>query len=128
MTAQVRQNIYAAWFDGDVTAMEALRSLCDDYEEIEQAYKDYDGLRNQTRDQMSNVLEKLDGKAEIKGFGKLSLTAPSITEGYDKAKIRDLILDLVSDYPDIAARLAACSTQSMRAGGLRIEREKPRTV
>ena len=124
MTAQVRQNTYAAWLDGDVTAMEALRSLCDDYEEIEQSYKDYEGLRNQTRDQLSHVVEKLDGKVEVKGFGVLTLTAPTITEGYDKKLIRDLIMDLVADYPDIAGRLAACATKSARAGGLRIEREK----
>lgn len=124
MTAQVRQNVYAAYLDGDVTAMEALRSLCSDYEEIESSYKDYEALRNTIRDQLSNVVEKLDGKAEVKGFGKLTLTAPTITEGYDKKLIRDLIMDLVVDYPDIAGRLSACATKSMRAGGLRIEREK----
>jgi hypothetical protein len=124
MTAQVRQNTYGAWLDGDVTAMEALRSLCADYEEIESSYKDFESLRNTVRDQMSNVLEKLDGKAEIKGFGKLTLSAPSVTEGYDKAQIRAIILDLIADYPDIAGRLAACATKSMRAGGLLIEREK----
>lgn len=124
MTVQVRQNVYGAWIDGDVTAMEALRSLCADYEEIESSYKDFESLRNVTRDQISNVLEKLDGKAEIKGFGKLTISAPSITEGYDKAQIRAIILDLIADYPDIAGRLAACATKSMRAGGLRIEREK----
>ena len=125
MTAQVRQNIYAAWQDGDVTAMEAIRSLCSDYEEIEQSYKDFEGLRNQTRDQLSQVVERLDGRVDVKGFGVLTITPPSITEGYDKTKIRDLIMDLVADYPDIAARLAACSTKSARAGGLRIERDKP---
>ena len=124
MTAQVRQNVYAAWLDGDVTAMEALRSLCADYEEIEQSYKDFEGLRNQTRDQLSQVVEKLDGKVELKGFGVLTITNAVVTEGYDKAKIRDLIMDLVADHPDIAARLAACSTKTARAGGLRIEREK----
>lgn len=124
MTAQVRQNTYAAWLDGDATAMEALRSLCSDYEEIEASYKDYEALRNTVRDQLSQVVEKLDGKVVLKGFGTLTLSPPSITEGYDKAQIRAIILDLVADYPDIAARLAACSTKSMRAGGLRIEREK----
>ena len=128
MTTQVRQNIYAAYLDGDATAMEALRSLCDDYEEIEQSYKDFEGLRNQTREQMSHVVDRIGGKVEVRGFGTLTITAPTISEGYDKAKIRDLIMDLVADYPDIAARLAACAIKSARSGGLRIEREKPRTV
>ncbi len=128
MTVQIRQNIYAAYLDGEATAMEAIRSLCDDYEELDKAYKDYEGLRNQTREQMSHVVDRIGGKVEVKGFGMLTITAPTISEGYDKAKIRDLIMDLVADYPDIAARLAACATKSARSGGLRIEREKPRTV
>lgn len=124
MTAQVRQNVYAAWLDGDATAMEALRSLCNDYEELDSAYKDYDTMRGTVRDQLSQIVEKLGGKAEVKGFGTLVVTSATITEGYDKKLIRDLIMDLVADYPDIAARLSACATKSMRAGGLRIEREK----
>lgn len=120
----VRQNIYAAYLDGDASAMEALRSLCSDYEEVEQSYKDFEGIRNQLREQIGNVLLKLDGKATIKGFGTLTLTDPVITKGYDKAKIQALINELVGDYPDIAARIVACETKSARAGSLRIEREK----
>lgn len=126
MTTVVRQNIYVAWQDGDVTAMEALRSLCGDYEELDQTYRQFEQMREQTREQISNVLVKLDGKAEIKGFGKLTLMEPSIVKGFDKAKIQTLINELVADYPDIAARLAACETKTARAGGLRIEREKAR--
>lgn len=125
MIAQVRQNIYAAFLDGDATPTEALRSLCDDYEEIEASYKDFERLKDQTREQISLVLTKFDGgKAEVKGFGKLSLTEPSIVKSFDKAKIQALINELVPDYPDIAARLVACETKSARAGGLRIERDK----
>ena len=51
--------------------MEALRSLCADYEEIEQSYKDFERIREATRDQISTVLVKLNGKAEVAGFGKL---------------------------------------------------------
>lgn len=128
MNAPVIQNGYMAWVEGDATAMEALRSLCADYEELDKAYNDYKGMREQTRDQMSRVVEKLDGRAYVGGFGVLSLAPPSVTEGYDKKLIRELILDIITEYPEIASRLAACSTQSMRAGGLRIEREKPHTV
>ena len=124
MTAPIIQNGYMAWVEGDATAMEALRSLCADYEELDKAYNDYKGMREQTRVQMSNVVEKLDGRATVTGFGTLSIAPPSVTEGYDKQMIRDLIFDLLNEHPEIASRLAACSTQSMRAGGLRIEREK----
>lgn len=124
MAVMVRQNVYAAFLDGDVSAMEALRSLCDDYEEVEQSYKDFEKIRESLRDQIGNVLLKLDGTATVKGFGKLILADPVIVKGFDKVKIQALINDLITDYPDIAARLVACETKSARAGGLRIERER----
>ena len=125
MTAQIRQNIYGAWLDGDVTAMEALRSLCDDYEELDKAYKDYEGLREQTRDQIGNVLVKIGDKVEIKGFGTLTLMAPQIVEGFDKRALNDLIIQLIEDgYAPIAQQIAACKAKTSRTGGLRIEREK----
>lgn len=124
MTVLVRQNTYGAWLDGDVSAMEALQALCNDYEELDDTYKQFEKLREMTRDHMGNVLVKLDGKAEIKGFGTLTISAPVVVESFDKAKVQALINDLVIEHPDIAARLLACKTKSSRAGGLRIERER----
>jgi len=124
MTATVRQNIFAAWLDGDVTAYEALRSLCDDYEEIEQSYKDFERLRAGVRDQISTVMLKLGDKVEVKDFGTVLMTAPSIVTSYDKAKVKALIEEWSADFPEFAEALRACETKSSRAGGLRIEREK----
>lgn len=127
MTTLVRQNVYAAWLDGDVTAVEALRSLCADYEELDQTYRQFETLRDAARAQISEVLARLDGKAEIKGFGTLMLTEPSIVKGFDKTKLRTLMQELTDEgEPSIADRIAACETKSARAGGLRIEREKER--
>ncbi len=126
MTILVRQNIYAAFLDGEATAMEALRSLCSDYEEIESSYKDFERIRESVREQIGNVLLKLDGsRAIVDGFGVLMLTSPSVTVSYDKAKIRDLICALIEeDNEAMAERIEACQAKSMRAGGLRIERER----
>jgi len=125
VTAQVRQNVYAAYLDGDVTAMEALRSLCADYEELDSTYQDFGKMRDQTRDQISNVLVKIGDKAEIKGFGVLTLMQPSIVEGFDKKALTELIVALTLEgNTDVAQRLAACRTKTARAGGLRIERER----
>lgn len=127
MTAQVRRNTYAAWIEGDVTAMEALRSLCSDFEELDATYKDFEGLRDQTRDQISNVLVKIGDRVEIKGFGLLMLMQPSIVEGFDKKALTELIVALTLEgQTDLAQRLAACRTKTARSGGLRIEREKTR--
>jgi hypothetical protein len=105
--------------------MEALRSLCSDYEELEAAYKDYERLREGAREQISNVLSRIGDKVEIKGFGVLTLTAPSIVTGYDKQKVAALVNELIDEGEStIAERLTACRTKTARAGGLRIEREK----
>lgn len=120
----VRQNIYAAYLDGDVSPVETLRTLCDEYEEIDSTYRDFEKIRESVRAQISVVVEKLGGKATVKGFGELKLMEPGITQGFDKAMLRALINDLIGDYPDIAARIVACETKSARAGSLRIEREK----
>ncbi len=124
MSLQLRQNVYAAYIDGDVTPIEALRSLCSDYEELDQTYKQFETMREQTRQQISEVVAKLGGKVSLSGFGELRITEPSIVKGFDRAQIQALINELVGDYPEVAARLAMCETKSMRAGGLRIEREK----
>ena len=124
-TLFVESPMYTAWQDGDATPMEALRNLCMDLGEIESELDPLTAQRETVRNQISEVLARVDGeKAEIKGFGVVRLTQASITKGYDKAKIQALINALIEDYPDIAARLVACETQTMRAGGLRIEREK----
>lgn len=125
MTVHVRQNIYGAWLDGEATAMEALRSLCNDYEELDATYKSFEGMREQTREQISNVMVKLGDRVEVKGFGILTMTAPTITEGFDKKALTELVNALVAEGQfEIAQRIAACKTRTSRAGGLRIEREK----
>jgi hypothetical protein len=124
MTTLIRQNIFAAWLDGDVSDMEALRSLCADYEEIESSYKDFERIKAATRDQIARVMVKLGDKVEVNGFGTVLMTAPSIVSGYDKAKIKALIEEWSGDFPEFAEALAACETKSSRAGGLRIERER----
>ena len=122
MTVMVRQNIFAAWLDGDATDMEALRALCSDYEEIESSFKSFERIKADTRDQIARVMCKLGDKVEVKGFGVVLMTSPSIVSGYDKAKVKALIEEWSSDFPEFSEALAACETKSSRAGGLRIER------
>lgn len=125
MTILVRQNTYGAWLDGDVSAMEALTALCSDYEELDDTYKQFEKLREMTREHIGNVLVKIDDKVEIKGFGTLTIAAPTISEGYDKKALNQLIDALVQEgNSEVAQRIMACRTRSSRAGGLRIEREK----
>ncbi len=124
MIAHVRQNIYGAWLDGDVTAMEALNSLMDDYGELDQSYKDFEGMREQTRNQISEVMTKLDDRVAVKGY-VLTMMAPQVVEGYDKKALTELVIALTLEgNTDLAQRVASCRTKTARTGGLRIEREK----
>jgi hypothetical protein len=122
--AQVRQNIYGAWLDGEVTALEALNSLMDDYGELDQSYKDFEGMREQTRNQISEVMTKLDDRVAVKGY-VLTMMAPQVVEGYDKKALNALVFELIDEGESpIADRIRACATKSARMGSLRIERAK----
>jgi serine kinase of HPr protein (carbohydrate metabolism regulator) len=105
--------------------MEALNSLCNDYEELDDAYKSYEGMREQTRDQISTVMVRVADKVEIKGFGVLTMMAPQAVEIVDKSKLKALIYELIDEgEPAIADRIRSCIEKRARVGSLRIEREK----
>lgn len=120
------QNVYGAWKDGDATAMEALRSLCDDYEELDQTYKQFEAQREVVRVQISEVLARVEGEqAEIKGFGTLRITAATLGHKWDGMALTTLAAELENVGLDgIAKRIMACRSNTSRSGGLRIEREK----
>lgn len=112
------------WADGRMNDADALRALCRDLGEVESQLAPLEAERQQLRDQISRVLDRAGGKAQIAGFGGLEITSPSIVRSYDKKALDRLLLDLASEAPEMAARIAQCRTESARAGGLRITREK----
>ena len=112
------------WHNGRITDQEALRSLCGDLGEVESMLQPLESERVNLRDQISHVLDRLGGRAEVAGFGRLELSAPAIVRGYDKRRLDELLDELASEAPEVAARIAACRIESARAGGLRITREK----
>ncbi len=116
--------IFEDWRDGLIADADALRALCRDLGEVESQLAPLDAERTQLRDQISRVLDRAGGKAEIAGFGKLELSAPAIVKSYDKKRIDELLIALTAEAPEIAARIAQCRTESARAGGLRVTREK----
>lgn len=120
-------SVYQEWVDGYVTPMQAIRSLCMELGEVESDLAPLQEQREQLRVQIGEVLARVgEPKVTIKGFGALSLTGPSITQKYDTRMI-DAIIDELTEAgnTELAQKLAACKGKSMRAGGLRIERERP---
>lgn len=112
------------WQDGRLTDDQALRALASDLGEVESQLAPIEAEKAALRDQISRVVERIGGVAQIAGFGKLEITAASVVVSYDKRQIEDLLIDLTTTHPEIAARLAACRTRGSRAGSLRITREK----
>lgn len=112
------------WQDGKLTDIQALRALCRDLGEVESQLAPLEAERAALRDQISHVLDRLGGTTEITGFGKLEITAPSIVKSYDKKRLDQLLIDLAAEAPELVARIAACRTESARAGSLRITRQK----
>ncbi len=117
--------IFDDWRDGTISDVEALHALASDLGEIESQLAPLEAERQNLRDQLSQVVNHLGGRASVAGFGKLELTAPSLAKSYDKKRLDQLIIDLATDAPELAQLVAACRTESPRAGSLRITREKP---
>jgi hypothetical protein len=114
------------WQNGTITDEQALRSLSSDLGEVESQLAPIEAEKHILRDQISQVLERAGGATTIAGFGRLEITAPAVVVSYDKKQIEELLIDLTTTHPDIAARLAACRVKGTRSGSLRITREKHR--
>ena len=117
-------NIFEQWEAGEVSDEQALRSLASDLGEVESQLAPIEQEKQALRDQISRVLDHAGGTATIAGFGRLEITAASVVVSYDKKQIEELLIDLTTTHPEIAARLAACRVKGTRAGSLRITREK----
>jgi len=120
--------IFDDWRDGTISDVEALHALASDLGEIESQLAPLEAERQNLRDQLSQIVSHLGGRASVAGFGKLELTSASVTRSYDKKRIQALVLDLVAEgNVEVAQRIALCETELSRAGSLRITREKPKS-
>lgn len=117
-------SIFDDWQDRNVTDAQALQALASDLGEVESQLAPMEQEKQALRDQISLVLEHYGGAATIAGFGRLEITAASVVVSYDKKQIEELLIDLTTTHPEIAARLAGCRVKGTRAGSLRITREK----
>lgn len=117
--------MFDEWEAGNLSDVQAARALASDYGELEDELMPLLRQRDELRDQLSRVVAHMGGKAEIPGFGMMQMAAPSITNSYDAKALDNLVLSLIADgCTDVAESITACRRQSMRAGSLRITREK----
>ena len=122
-------NNLEAWRDGYLTDMEALRALCSDLGEVESDLEPLNQQREQLREQISDVVVKSGGQAEVRGFGTLQWAPPSEIKSYDTKQLNELIITLSAiggAAAEIAQQIAKCKKFTPRKGFLRISREKPK--
>lgn len=116
--------ILEEWQEGRISDMEALRALAIHLGEVESEIAPLEAEKAALRETIGLILDRVGEPVQIAGFGRMELSAPAIVQSFDKKQLDALIEDLENENPDLAARIAACRTKSMRAGGVRITREK----
>lgn len=125
MTAYEHElDIYTQWLEGHAGPHEVLRQLAMDLGEVESELAPLEEARQVLRTRISHVVDRIGGKAEIPGFGKLEITSATKTVSYDRKQLDQLTIALLEEYPHIARLITECRTESARAGSLRIVRDK----
>lgn len=121
---------YKKWKeDGDLTPMEALRSMCSELGEVEDEINiltsPHEKRRLELRKQIEEVMDRIDHPVTIKGFGDIQVIASSESYKYDKKLVDRLIVTLVSAGDKFTAdMIKECRVRTTYTGGLRITREK----
>lgn len=118
------QQIIDDYDNGRITSTQALRALCNDLGECADEQITLDTQHKQLRAAIERIVLK-EGTTEVQGFGRLMMVAPSTTNKYDVKRLDALVLTLMQvGEHDIAAQIAECRTEGVRAGYLKIDREK----
>lgn len=116
---------FAEWDAGTITDTQALHALAMELGEVESELAPLEAQRQRLRDELSRVVAHMGGKAEVAGFGQLTMTAPSVSRSYDAKGLDELCLQLIQDgYGPIAEQIARYCRESARTGSLRIVRER----
>ena len=103
-----------------------LNTLCQDLGEVEDQIKSLNDERDRLRAHISEIVERLGGKAHLRGFGTLQIASPTVVASYDRKGLDGLIKTLLANgHDDLAATIKEHRRESMRTGGLRITRDQP---
>lgn len=118
--------VFKQWQSGEIPLEAALPTLCSHFAQLDDMATLLEEQLKTVRDQLSQVIQATGGKAEIPQFGKLQLTGPQTVSSFDRKLLEELVTNLqAAGNSEIAAAIAACKSESNRAGGLRISRSRP---
>jgi hypothetical protein len=114
------KDAYTEWEEGNLEVGAALRATWSDLREVESQLAPLEAERQRLREQVGRLVAEVGGEVTVRGLGRAMITNPSITTTYDKKKVERLLTRLAESHPELAAELAACRTESARAGSLRL--------
>ncbi|XSG75874.1 hypothetical protein ACP8Y2_02510 [Herpetosiphon llansteffanensis] len=102
-----------------------LKSLCNDLVVVEEQLSELEAHREAIRARLSELVDQLGGKIQLRGFGTLQISNPSVVVSYDRKGIEQLVQELeeAGNFALVDA-IQTSRKESMRSGGLRIMREK----
>lgn len=102
-----------------------LKSLCNDLISVEAQISELETQRESLRARISELVEQMGGKIQLRGFGTLQISNPSVIVSYDRKGIEQLVQQLAEagNFALVDA-IQTSRKESMRSGGLRIMREK----
>ncbi|MFD3162712.1 hypothetical protein [Herpetosiphon sp. NSE202] len=102
-----------------------LKSLCNDLVAVEDQLSELEAQREAIRARLSELVDQLGGKIQLRGFGTLQISNPSVVVSYDRKGIEQLVQELeAAGNFALVDVIQTSRKESMRSGGLRILREK----
>lgn len=117
---------FEQWQNGEIPPEKLLSMLCQQFAYLDDISKQIDERNKILREQFSQIVAYLGGNIEIPQFGKLSFTEPQLSVSFDRKGLEKFMADLeANDNIEMAQAIAAYRTESLREGGLRINRNRP---
>jgi hypothetical protein len=144
---------FELWQDGEITDQQIFRELAVDLGEVTSELEPLQKEEKLLRERLGIVVDRMGGKAELKGFGRVLLTSASKSVSFDTDKLHDLVKRYERPYTEIVfddsqdafyipgyydgfeagvalmiEEILLCQKETHRSGSLRIEREKAKKI
>jgi hypothetical protein len=124
-TYQPEPSTFELWTEGQLNDREALEVLCRNLDRLEDQLEPLTEQRAVLRGHISEVVANAGGRIKLPDYGQLMITNPSVRAAYDRGKLDALVIQLTQTDPHLAQQIAACRSESLAAGSLRITRATP---
>jgi hypothetical protein len=113
------------WQDGELTDQHFLEASSRRLANLQDSLEPLQETEKVIKNQISLVVERLGGKANVPGFASFVITEPGQTVSYDSQKLDRLVAALISEGETaLAQNITACRKVGSRVGYLRITKAR----